>query len=60
MLFFGGLKLLFPALFAKMGIAVAGFLSAAWAPLLIALAIVIAIAVGIWLAWKTNFMNLVE
>ena len=58
MLLLGGLRIMFPALFAKVGIAVAGFLSAAWAPLLIALAVIVVIIVGIWLAWKTNFMNI--
>ena len=58
MLFLGGLKLLAPALFGKLAVAAAGFLSVGLLPIIVAIAIITAVIVGIWLAWKSNFMNI--
>ncbi len=58
MLLFGGLKIMFPAAFAKMSLAVGAFLSAAWLPLLIAIAVLAVLAIAIYLAWKSNFMKI--
>ena len=58
MLLLGGLRIFFPALFSKMGIAVGAFLGVAWLPLLAAIGVIIVLALAIYLAWKTNFMNI--
>jgi len=52
-----GFRLLFPAAFAAMSAGAGGFL-AALAPIIIVIGVIIALAVAIYLAWKTNFMNI--
>jgi len=52
-----GLKMLFPAAFGAMSAGAGAFL-AALAPIVIVIGAIIALAVAIYLAWKTNFMNI--